>query len=137
MKTQFTNHTCVSESELNELIGTELARSTEVCRNVDRKILLIDRNKLELCLRKHIPIIAEKKDWKPAAKFFFSVILALCSGSFHDTFGIDASLLRAFFIVLAFIEGLTLIKVILRTLRPTSSVEILLEDIEHRGQSRS
>src|SRR4051812_44362170 len=76
-----------------------------VAYNVHQDLIVVTRDKVELCLTKHVKMMEQRKAWLVPFGVLLSAVVALATSTFHDSMGLKAEAWHAVFIVLGVISG--------------------------------
>lgn len=75
---------------------------TQVCRNTKSDLIEITEDKLENVLLKHLKNLRVIDSWITPLTVFLSVLLAILTTNFKDSFGVSKEVWNAVFIILLF-----------------------------------
>lgn len=67
--------------------------------NTDQTIISVTEDKLELCLIKHREVLKSQYDWVAPLSLLISVVTAILTSQFQESFGLSADTWRAVFIM--------------------------------------
>jgi hypothetical protein len=76
-----------------------------VAYNVQQDLIVVTRDKVELCLTKHVKSMEQRHAWLLPFGVFFAAIGALATSSFHAALGLKAEMWNAIYILIAVISG--------------------------------
>ena len=77
---------------------------TDFSNNTGQNLALVTRDKVEICLMKHIHRMESHKAWIAPFGIFVTVVATLCTSSFQDIGPITASTLQAFYLMAALLS---------------------------------
>ncbi len=86
----------------------------KVHRNTSQEVVEITVDKLRIILSAHIKKSEKLNEWQAALGVLISLIATLCTTTFRDTFGVQADVWKALFIVACVLSSIWLIKGLIR-----------------------
>ena len=95
----------------------QMVRDTTIHANLGQELIVTTRDRLELCLRRHLDGLESRERWLIPLGIFVPVILTLLTADFRDSLGLKKDVWQAIFIIVALATVLLTGRFGLRTLR--------------------
>jgi hypothetical protein len=111
---------------LPNAVAEQLIQNTKVHLNLGQDAIIITEDKVRLCLIRHSERISESNSWIAPIGVFLTILITLVTTEFKP-FIFDAAVWKAIFVICGFMSGGWLIKSCLRSWRPPSIDDVVLE----------
>lgn len=106
--------------------GMELVRG--VAYNVEQHVIVVTRDKCELCLRRHVSRMEQRRTWLVPMGLCVSTGITLLTTTFRDAMGIKAEGWRSIFIIAFAAAGVWLVVCLFR-LAWAKSVDDVIDEL--------
>ncbi|HZL36698.1 MAG TPA: hypothetical protein VFC78_15370 [Tepidisphaeraceae bacterium] len=111
-------------------------RSLEITRsvtyNVTQDFIVITRDKVELCLTKHVKTMEGRQAWIAPGSLFLAAVAALVTSTFHEWIGIPADFWRMLFVVCALVCFVVMIILLVRR-RKAKTISQVIDELMAQG----
>ena len=89
----------------------------KVHRNVSQEVVVITVDRLRILITGHIACIEKATGWQAALGVFISLVAALSTANFKETFSVSGDVWRALFIVAAMLSFAWLVRTVIHYLK--------------------
>ncbi len=97
--------------------------------NMRTHLIIITRDKVELCLRGHAEHLGRRHAWVTPCSVLLSLLATLAASSFHAAFGMEAAAWKALFVLSAIATAIWLCVELVRRPR-CKTVQDLIQDFQ-------
>lgn len=118
-----------------------IAESSNVVMNVRTDYIVTSRDKIELALRRKLPLFLRKTAWVAPLSLLTALVMSIITSDFTDFMGVDKEVWSTLFIMGALLAGLWLVRNTVLFFRSTDLDGVLeavvaTHDVEDRSPLR-